>query len=110
MSLPSFVSLISRSSFRLASIEISLAVAIGKDDMALLFQHLPDLAYLDLHCNPISGINRNNILMLMTRAVNSFFVPQLEHLVLDYNEEFEFPLFFDMIEPRRGLARESPAM
>ncbi|KZP28564.1 hypothetical protein FIBSPDRAFT_244231 [Athelia psychrophila] len=106
--LPSFMSLISRSSCRLAFIDISLAVAIEKDDMALLLQVLPYLVHLNLSCKPISGINSNNLLMLLTRSATSFLVPQLEHLVLDYDNDFEFELFFDMIESRRRVAEKTP--
>ncbi|KZP16957.1 hypothetical protein FIBSPDRAFT_41453 [Athelia psychrophila] len=108
-SLPAFLSLISRSSCRLASIDISLAVAMGKDGMAMLLQLLPDLAYLNLHCDPISGINSNNLLTLLTRSATSFLVPQLEHLVLDHDDDFEFQLFFDMMDSRREIDEEIPA-
>lgn len=102
----SFISLISRSSCRLALIDVSLAVAIGQDDMALLLQLLPDLAHLNLRCWPISGINSNNLIMLLTHSATSFLAPQLEHLVLDYDKDFEFQLFFAMMESRRGANEE----
>ncbi|KZP16954.1 hypothetical protein FIBSPDRAFT_41305 [Athelia psychrophila] len=107
-SLPSFMSLISHSSCRLAFIDVSLAVAIRKDDMDLLLHLLPHLAHLNLHCNPISGINSNNIAILMTRSATSFLVPQLEHLVLDYDKDFECQLFFDMMESRHGIDEKIP--
>lgn len=58
--------------------------------MALLLQHFADLEYFDLGCNPVSRINSNYILVLITRVVNSSLVPKLEYLILDYNEDLKF--------------------
>lgn len=107
-SLPSFMSLISRSSCRLVSIDISLAFVIGRGDMALLLQILPDLVHLNLRCRHISGTTSNNIIahLLVTRSATSFLLPQLEYLVLDYDKDFGFPLFFEMMESRIGIDEE----
>ena len=97
----SFLSLISRSSCHLEEFEVLLTQAIDVDDMALLLQSLPDLRHLDFQCNPISGINSNNVQKLLTRSTAPFLVPRLECLLLDYDEDFDFQQFIAMIESHR---------
>ncbi|KZP11990.1 hypothetical protein FIBSPDRAFT_961802 [Athelia psychrophila] len=84
---------------------MSLASAIGKDDMVLLLQHVPHLKYLELNCNPPSGINSNNIQTLITLSATSSLVPGLEQVVFDYDTDFDFQLLVTMIKSRCQVIR-----
>ncbi|KAF7976704.1 hypothetical protein HWV62_5865 [Athelia sp. TMB] len=106
----SFVSLAVRSSWVLQCLEITLVDVIGKEDLTLLLQHLPDLSILSINCTSHCGTQSNNVQELITDSRAYCLVPRLTTVTFDYDEDFDFQLLFTMIESRYKLENNISAV
>ena len=106
----SFVSLAVRSSWLLQYLDITLVHAIGKEDLALLLQHLPDLNRLSVNCKNQCGTHSNNVQELITDSKAHCLVPRLTFVTFDHDGDFDFQLLFTMIESRYKLENDISAV
>ncbi|KAF7973012.1 hypothetical protein HWV62_16396 [Athelia sp. TMB] len=100
----SFSSLITRSSCTVTDINMMLASAVGLDDLVLFLQHTPCLKSLHLRSYRARGTTSNSVLQALSiRSAATRIVPQLQHLFLRYDQDFDFQLFADTVESRWKL-------
>ncbi|KZP24624.1 hypothetical protein FIBSPDRAFT_929810 [Athelia psychrophila] len=116
-SLSSFLSLISRSSCALQSIDIYVASAARQNNLALLLAQTPDLESLKFNCYLSMGIISNMVLdlLLVSSSSTSRLLPKLTTVFLDYDKDFDFHLLLNMINSRwkidgrtTGARRKTP--
>lgn len=99
LSLPSFQSLLSRSSRHLVSVYLSL-YPMEMENMALVLQCIPDVLHLRFVCPEGSGFISNKLQTLLTASPS--LVPRLQHLVLHLGYDFDFNILLAMITSRMG--------
>lgn len=100
----SFSSLITRSSCTVTDINMMLASAVGLDDLIIFLQHTPCLKSLNLRSYRSRGTTSNSVLQALSiRSAATCIAPQLQHLFLRYDQDFDFQMFTDTVESRWKL-------